>query len=54
MGVPSNYKPAHLPIYPTPKEGVAANDPLAPYYESNNVWIPLKNGTVILRYATGN
>lgn len=46
MGVPDNYKPAHLPIYPTPKQGVAANDPLAPYYESNNVWIPLKNGTV--------
>lgn len=46
MDVPDDYKPAHLPIHPTPKEGVAANAPMAPCYESNNVWIPLKNGTV--------
>ncbi len=46
MGVPAIYKPAHQPIIPIPKDGGSSADPMSPYYDSNNVWITLKNGTV--------
>jgi hypothetical protein len=46
MGVPDNYKPAHSPIIPIPKDGGSPADPMFAYYDSNNVWITLKNGTV--------
>jgi len=44
MGVPANYQPAFAPLIPFPTTPVA-NDPLAPYYGTNTVWVPLKNGT---------
>lgn len=46
MGVPENYVPSNQPLIPTPKNGGSAADPMFPYYESNTVWVPLKNGTL--------
>ena len=45
MGVPSNYKPAHTPVIPIPAGGGSPTDPLAPFYDSNTVWVPMKDGT---------
>ncbi|MEK7752541.1 MAG: hypothetical protein AAB654_11535, partial [Acidobacteriota bacterium] len=46
MGVPSNYVPSNRPFIPTPADGGNPADPLYPYYESNNVMVPMKNGTL--------
>ena len=46
MGVPDNYKPFQTPLIPTPKDGGSPSDPNFPYYESNTVFVPLKNGTL--------
>ncbi|MFB3829484.1 MAG: carboxypeptidase regulatory-like domain-containing protein [Bryobacteraceae bacterium] len=45
MGVPSNYKPAHRPVWPTPADG-GLNDPNRVYFETNDVFVTLKNGSV--------
>jgi hypothetical protein len=45
MGVPANYRPSHSPITPTPANGGSAADPNFTLYETNNVFVPLKNGT---------
>ena len=45
MGVPDGYRPSHSPIYPTPANGGSSADPNFALYETNNVFIPLKNGT---------
>lgn len=45
MGVPSNYVPSSRPIFPTPATPIP-NDPNAAYYETNAVWVRLKNGTL--------
>ncbi len=44
MGVPDNYKPAHVPLIPMPADGGSSADPLYQFYDSNTVWIPMKNG----------
>jgi len=46
MGVPSNYKPAHMPLIPIPANGGSPSDPMYAYYESNTVWVKLKDGTL--------
>ena len=46
MGVPSNYKPAVEPLIPWPAKPDSTN-PLYPYYGTNTVWVPLKNGTTV-------
>jgi hypothetical protein len=46
MGVPESYKPFQTPLIPTPKDGGSASDPNFPFYESNTVFVPLKNGTL--------
>ena len=46
MGVPSNYKPAHTPLLPMPADGGSRSDPMYSYYDSNTVWVTLKNGAV--------
>jgi len=46
MGVPANYKPAHTPLIPIPADGGTPSDPMYPYYESNTVWVRLKDGTL--------
>lgn len=45
MGIPDSYKPAAQPLIPWPKTPVAG-DPMAPYYGTNTVWLPLKDGTL--------
>ncbi|MFB3825559.1 MAG: carboxypeptidase regulatory-like domain-containing protein [Bryobacteraceae bacterium] len=44
-GVPSNYKPAFQNLIPFPSSPVP-NDPNAPYYGTNTVFIPLQDGSV--------
>jgi len=48
MGVPANYRPASRPLLPTPASGILPNDPLASFYETNNVWYRLEGGTLQL------
>ena len=42
MGVPTNYKPFQTPIIPTPANGGSSADPNFPFYETNNVVVPLQ------------
>jgi hypothetical protein len=44
-GMPSTYKPYGTPLLPTPADGGSPSDPMYPYYETNTVWVPLKDGT---------
>ncbi|MGH9719511.1 MAG: TonB-dependent receptor [Bryobacteraceae bacterium] len=46
MGVPNVYKPVQTPLNPTPANGGSSSDPLFPFYETNTVFVPLKNGTL--------
>jgi hypothetical protein len=46
MGVPDSYKPFQTPLIPTPANGGSPSDPLFPFYETNTVFVPLKNGTL--------
>jgi hypothetical protein len=46
MGVPDSYRPFQTPLIPTPKDGGSPSDPNFPYYESNTVFVPLKNGAL--------
>jgi hypothetical protein len=46
MGVPANYKPAHVPLIQMPADGGTSADPMFQFYDTNTVWIPLQNGTV--------
>jgi hypothetical protein len=46
MGVPDNYKPIQAPLIPTPKDGGSSSDPNFPFYESNTVFVPLKDGSL--------
>jgi hypothetical protein len=46
MGVPDSYRPNQAPLIPTPRDGGSASDPLFAFYETNTVWVPLKNGTL--------
>jgi len=50
MGVPADYKPFAVPLIPWGSTVMPANAPagtnVSTYWDTNNVWIPLKNGTV--------
>ncbi len=46
MGVPPNYVPAARPLNPTPSDGGNPADPMYPYYDSNSVMVPMKNGAM--------
>lgn len=50
MGIPSNYKPAVTPLIPWGTTTMPANAPagtnISQYWDTNNVWIPLKDNTV--------
>lgn len=49
MGVPDNYKPFFAPLIPTGSTSLPANAPantdIAQFWDTNTVWIPLKDGT---------
>jgi len=58
MGVPADYKPAVTPLIPwgstTLPPNAPANTNIASFWDTNNVWIPLKDGTVQrVTYDTG-
>jgi hypothetical protein len=50
MGIPSNYKPAVAYLIPQGSTALPANAPantvISQFWDTNNVWIPLSNGTV--------
>jgi hypothetical protein len=50
MGVPANYKPATAPLIPWGQTALPPNAPVgtavSSFWDTNNVWIPLNNGTV--------
>ncbi|MBK5292899.1 MAG: TonB-dependent receptor [Acidobacteriia bacterium] len=46
MGVPASYKPASRPVIPTPANGGSASDPNFAFYETNTVYVPMKNGSL--------
>ena len=53
LGVPANYKPSSQPINPTPADG-GLSDPNRSNFETNNVLVPLNNGTnQLVNYDTG-
>jgi hypothetical protein len=50
MGVPDSYKPAGQPLIPWGSTAMPANAPagtnVSTYWDTNTVWLPLKDGTV--------
>jgi hypothetical protein len=46
MGVPQNYRPSSVPVFPTPANGGSSADPNFPFYETNTVFVRLQNGTL--------
>jgi hypothetical protein len=46
MGVPQDYKPSHVPLIPMPADGGSPSDPLFSFYDTNTVWVPMKNGAL--------
>lgn len=43
MGVPSNYKPVHTPLIPMPANGGSPSDPMYGFYDTNTVWVTMKD-----------
>jgi hypothetical protein len=57
-GVPSDWKPAGAPLIPWGSTALPANAPagtvLSTFWNTNTVWVPLKNGTAVRTvYAPG-
>ena len=46
MGVPDNYKPFQTPIIPIPANGGTSGDPNFGFYDTNTVYVPLKDGAL--------
>jgi hypothetical protein len=50
-GIPSNYTPSNLPLIPYGSTTLPANAPantnISSYWETQTVWIPLKDGSVV-------
>jgi len=58
MGVPDSYKAAYAPLIPQGTTALPANAPpntdITQFWDTSNVWIPLKDGTVQrIAYAPG-
>jgi hypothetical protein len=58
IGIPASYKPYATPLIPWGTTALPANAPsnlnISQYWDTNNVWIPLQNGsTQIVSYNTG-
>jgi hypothetical protein len=51
MGIPTDYKPAMTPLIPWGSTTMPANAPagtnVSTYWDTNTVWIPLKDGSVV-------
>jgi hypothetical protein len=57
-GLPASYKPAETPLIPWGSTALPANAPantnVSTYWDTNTVWLPIKNGTVQrLTYSSG-
>jgi hypothetical protein len=57
-GIPSDYKPAQTPLIPWGSTALPANAPVgtvvSQFWDTNTVWVPLKNGTVVrTTYGSG-
>jgi hypothetical protein len=46
MGVPAEYKPFATPLWPTPANGGSPSDPMYAFYETNTVYVPMKDGSL--------
>jgi hypothetical protein len=50
-GIPSSYSPSNIPLIPYGQTTLPANAPantnISSYWDTNEVWIKLKNGTVV-------
>lgn len=46
MGVPANYRPSSRPVHPTPANGGSPSDPSFQFYETNTVFVRLKDGSL--------
>jgi hypothetical protein len=46
MGVPDSYRPYQSPIIPIPANGGNPGDPNAGFYDTNTVYVPLKDGNL--------
>jgi len=50
-GIPSNYTPSNLPLIPYGSTALPANAPantnISQYWETQTIWVPLKDGTVV-------
>jgi hypothetical protein len=46
MGVPESYRPSSQPVFPTPKDGGNPSDPNFAFYETNTVFVKLKDGSL--------
>jgi len=50
MGVPAGYKPAAQPLIPAGQTALPANAPsntnVQQFWDTNTVWVPLKDGTI--------
>ena len=55
MGIPADYKPAVTPLIPWGSTAMPANAPagtnVSTYWDTNTVWIPLKDGTTVRTYG---
>jgi hypothetical protein len=48
MGIPADYKPAFQPLWPAPadyRSRSSATDPLYSWYDSNTLWLPIKDNS---------
>ncbi|HET8548313.1 MAG TPA: hypothetical protein VFL57_09930, partial [Bryobacteraceae bacterium] len=45
VSVLDNYRPAYTALIPIPANGGSPTDPLSAYYDSNTVFVTLKNGS---------
>jgi hypothetical protein len=46
MGVPASYAPSHRPIFPTPANGGSPSDPNFAFYETNTVFVRMRDGSL--------
>ncbi len=46
MGVPANYRPSSVPVFPTPANGGSSADPNFQFYETNTVFVRMKDGSL--------
>jgi hypothetical protein len=46
MGIPAGYRPSSRPVFPTPANGGSPSDPNFPFYETNTVFVRMRDGSL--------